>query len=327
MRRRQFIKVFAGSAAMWPLSAFAEARARRVGVLWNFAAEDQEGKARLLAFRDALERLNWVDGRNVRIDHRWNAGDGNGSRTGATELVQLSPDVILATGSPAVAALQQATRTVPIVFVAVADPVTAGFVVSLAHPGGNTTGFTNFDYDLCPKWLELLKEVTPNVVRVGVIRDPSAVASIGQFAAIKSVAPSFGVELVVLGGTEPADIERTVSEFAPGTNCGLISVAIPLVARNRNLIISLAAQHRLPATYPYRFFVNDGGLISYGPDAIDPYRRAAEYIDRILRGEKAADLPVQVPTKYELVINLKTATALGLTVPPRLLNRADAVVE
>jgi putative tryptophan/tyrosine transport system substrate-binding protein len=327
MRRRQFIKVFAGSAAAWPLMALAQERVRRVGVLWNFAAEDPEGKARFLAFREALQQLDWVDGRNMRIDNRWNAGDPNSSRTAATELVQLSPDVVLATGTPAVAALQQATQTVPVVFVAVADPVSAGFVSSMAQPGGNITGFTNFDYDLGPKWLELLKEIAPHVTRVGVIRDPSTTASIGQFAAIKSVAPSFGVELSALGGREATDIERTVAEFARGTNCGLISVAIPLVASNRNLIISLAARYRLPATYPYRFFVADGGLASYGPDSIDPYRRAAAYVDRILKGDKPTDLPVQAPTKYELVINLKTATALGLTVPPRLLNRADEVIE
>jgi putative ABC transport system substrate-binding protein len=327
MKRREFIRALAGTAAAWPLVAIADTRLRRVGMLWNFAAEDPEAKARFLAFQEALERLNWIDGRNVRIDHRWNAGDSNGSRTGATELVQLSPDVIVAAGSPAVAALQRATQTIPVVFVAVSDPLSAGFVASLAHPGGNTTGFTNFDYELGPKWLELLKGIAPNVARVGVIRDPSAISSVGQLAAIKSVASSFGVELNVLGGTEPGDIERTVTEFARGANCGLISVAVPLVARNRKLIISLAAQYRLPATYPYRFFVSDGGLISYGSDSIDPYRRAAGYVDRILKGEWPAELPVQMPTKYELVINLKTATALGLTVPPRLLNQADQVIE
>lgn len=327
MRRRQFIKVVAASAAAGPLIAFAIERTRRVGVLWNFAAADPEGKARLLLFRKALQQLGWIEGRNLRIDERWNAGDPDSSRTGAAELLQLSPDVVLATGTPAVAALQQATRTVPVVFVAVADPVRSGLVKSLAQPGENITGFINFDYDLCPKWLELLKEISPHVTRVGVIRDPTTTASVGQFTAINSAALSFGLEVSALGGREATDIEHTVTDFAQGANCGLVSVATPLVARNRDLIISLAARHRLPATYPYRFFVADGGLLSYGPDAVDPYQRAATYIDRILKGEKPADLPVQAPTKYELVINLKTATALGLVVPPALLNRADEVIE
>jgi putative ABC transport system substrate-binding protein len=226
-----------------------------------------------------------------------------------------------------VAALRQATQTVPVVFVAVADPVSSGLVASLARPNGNITGFTNFDYGLSPKWLELLKEISPSVMQVGVIRDPSTAGSIGQFAAIESAAQSFGVEVSALGGREAIDIERTVTEFAHGAHRGLISVATPLVARNRGLIISLAARHRLPAAYPYRFFVADGGLASYGPDAIDPYRQAATYADRILKGEKPADLPVQAPTKYELLINLKTAKALGLTVPPSLLARADEVIE
>ncbi|MFZ3251711.1 MAG: ABC transporter substrate-binding protein [Pseudolabrys sp.] len=325
MRRREFITLLTGLAA-WPLPVCAQQgeRVRRIGVLMPFAKENPEAEARIAAFLRELQQLGWTEGRNLQIEYQLETGD---LRKAATELVALSPDVILASATPAVAALQQATRTVPIVFAQVADPVSAGFVASLAKPGGNITGFTNFDYNMGVKWLELLKEIAPNVVRVGVIRDPTVTTSIGQLAAINSVARSFGVEVSPLGGLDARDIERTVTEFARGPNGGLISVATPFSVNNRGLIISLAAQHRLPAVYPFRFFVADGGLICYGPDSIEPHRQAARYIDRILKGEKPSDLPVQAPTKYELVINLKTAKALDLTVPPSLLSRANEVIE
>jgi ABC-type uncharacterized transport system substrate-binding protein len=325
MRRRAFIRLL-GSTAMLPLVARAQQpeRIRRIGVLMPYAKDNPEGLARLAAFIRELQQLGWTDDRNVKIEYRWATSD---LRKAATELLTLSPDVILANATPAVAALQQATHTVPIVFTQVADPVSAGFVASLAKPGGNVTGFTNFDYNIAVKWLELLKEIAPNVTRVGVIREPTVTSSIGQLAAINSVARSFGVEVSPLGGPDAGHIERTVTEFARGPNGGLISAASPLSINNPRLIISLAAQHRLPATYPYRFFVADGGLVCYGPDSVEPHRQAARYIDRILKGEKPSDLPVQAPTKYELVINLKTAKALGLTVPPSLIARADEVIE
>ncbi|MGA8972779.1 MAG: ABC transporter substrate-binding protein [Pseudolabrys sp.] len=302
---------------------------RAAAAYWRSSAVSHGQSGKSGARHDVPSRIASITvGGNLQIEYRWDAGDPNSSQKAAAELAALSPDVILATGSPVVAALQLATRTVPIVFVNVADAVSAGFVASLAKPSGNITGFTNIEYSIGAKWLELLKEIAPGVTRVGVIRDPAATSSIGQFGAIQSVAPSFGVELSALGGRDASEIEHSVTEFARGSDCGLISVAIPLTVNNRNLIISLAARHRLPATYPFRFIAADGGLISYGPDnSIDPYRRAASYVDRILKGEKPADLPVQAPTKYELVINLKTAKALGLTVPQTLLARADEVIE
>jgi putative tryptophan/tyrosine transport system substrate-binding protein len=326
MRRREFIKVVAGSAVAWPLAARAQQpeRMRRIGVLMPFPKDNPEGRARIAAFLQELQQLGWIDGRNVKIEYRFDTGD---VRKAAAELLTLSPEVLLASTTPAVAALQQATRTVPIVFAQVADPISAGFVASLAKPGGNITGFTNFDYTMGAKWLELLKEIAPNVTRVGVIRDPTVTVSIGQLAAINSVARSFGVEVSPLGGVDARDIERTVTEFAPGPNGGLIVSATPLTANNRGLIISLAAQHQLPAVYPFPFYVADGGLICYGPDSIEPHRQAAHYVDRILKGEKPSDLPVQAATKFELVINLKTAKALGLTVPNSVLSRANQVLE
>ncbi len=333
MQRREFITLLGGAVAtpvLAPLAIRAQQseRLRRIGVVMPFPMDNAEGRVRVATFLQELQQLGWTVGGNLQIEYRWDASDANSSQKAAVELAALSPDVVLATGSPVVAALQQATRTVPIVFTAVADPVSAGFVASLAKPGGNITGFTNIEYSIGAKWLELLKEIAPGVTRVGVIRDPAATSSIGQFGAIQSVARSFGVELSALGGRDASEIEHTVTEFARGSNCGLITVAIPLTAINRNLIIALAARHRLPATYPFRFFAADGGLISYGPDnSIDPYRRAAGYVDRILKGEKPADLPVQAPTRYELVINLKTAKALGLTIPPSVLARADHVIE
>jgi len=326
MRRRDFITLLGGAAAAWPLAASAQQpeRIRRIGVLMAYAKDNPEVQARIAAFIDELQQLGWIDGRNAKIEYRWETGN---LRKAATELVTLSPDIILASTTPAVAALQQATSTVPIVFAQVADPVSAGFVASLAKPGGNMTGFTTFEYEIGAKWLELLKEIAPNVTRVGVIREPTSTSSIGQFGAIQSAARLSKVEVSPLGGQDGKDIERTVTEFARGSNCGLISLATPLVINNRQLIISLAARHRLPTTYPFRSFVANGGLICYGPDPIDLHRQAAGYVDRILKGEKPADLPVQAATKFEMVINLKTAKGLGLTVPPSLLAQANEVIE
>jgi putative ABC transport system substrate-binding protein len=302
---------------------------RRIGVLIGSApdADDDDVQARLAAFQQGLQQLGWTDGRNVRIEYRRGAGDADRIRRFAAELVALAPDVILASGTSTAGPLQQATRTVPIVLVNVADPVGAGFVDSLARPGGNITGFLNFEYGLAGKWLELLKQIAPGLTRVAVIRDPGLSAGTGQFGAIQSVAPSFGVELTPVNVRGPAEIERGVAAFAHSSNGGLIVTGSALATFHRDLIISLAARHKLPAVYYRRLLASSGGLISYGPDSIDPYRRAAGYVDRILKGEKPADLPVQAPTKYELVINLKTARALGLEVPPTLLARTDEVIE
>ena len=325
MKRREFITLLGGAVA-WPRAAHAQQpeRMRRIGVLMPYAKDNPEAQARTAAFLQELQKLGWTEGRNLQIEYR---GDTDDLRKAATELVTSSPDVILASGTPAVAALQEATRTVPIVFASVADPVSGGFVASLAKPGGNITGFTNVDYGIGAKYVELLKEIAPHVTRVGVIRDPTSTASIGQLAAIQTAARSFGLEVSPLGGRDARDIEQTVTEFARGSNCGLITVGSPLTVNNRALIISLAARHRLPAVYPFRSFVDAGGLISYGPDPVDQFRQAAGYVDRILKGEEPAELPVQSATKFELVINLKTAKALGLTVPPSLLSRADEIIE
>ena len=288
------------------------------------------GKDRLAlrSLPQGLQELGWTDGRNVRIDYRWAAGDAGRYRTYTAELVALAPDVILASASTSVAALQQTTRTVPIVFVNVIDPVGAGFVASLARPGGNSTGFTLFEYSLSGKWLELFKEIAPNLTRIAILRDPAIAAGIGQFAVIQAMAPpSFGVELSPIDERDGGEIERDIAAFARAPNGGLIVTASTGAVTYRELIIMLAARHRLPAVYPFRYFVTNGGLASYGPDTTEQYRRAAGYVDRILKGEKAANLPVQAPTKYELAINLKTAKALGLTVPPSLLARADQVIE
>jgi putative ABC transport system substrate-binding protein len=332
IRRREFVTLL-GGAGLLLAAKVRRARAqqsgpvRRIGVLMNPAADDPEGQGRLAAFLQGLQELGWVDGRNVRIEYRWTEGDPDRARRGAAELVALAPDVILAATTPGVTAVQQATRTVPIVFVTVLDPVGAGFVSTLARPGGNTTGFALFEYGTSAKWLELLKQIAPRVTRVGVVRDPTSVSGTGQLAAIQAVAPSFGVELRPFDVRDAAEIERAVTAFARSANGGLIVTASPAALTHRKLISAQAAAHRLPAVYPFRYHVTDGGLISYGPDSIDPYRRAAIYIDRILKGEKPADLPVQAPTKYELVINLQTAKALGLDIPPTLLARADEVIE
>jgi putative ABC transport system substrate-binding protein len=300
---------------------------RRIGVLMNLGSDDAEGQARNAAFLQGLQEFGWTVGRNVRIEYRWGAGDAELFRRYASELVALAPDVILAGGGAVVPSLLQATRTVPIVFTGTPDPVGAGFVESLARPGGNATGFTIYEYGISGKWLELLKEIAPHVTRAAVIRDPAIAAGLGQWGAIQSVAPSLGVELRPLGVRDAGEIERAITAFAHSPNGGLIVTGSALAVVHRELITTLAARYRLPAVYTLPLMANAGGLISYGPDSIDPYRRAAGYVDRILKGEKPADLPVQAPTRYELVINLKTAKALGLTVPATLLARADEVIE
>jgi putative tryptophan/tyrosine transport system substrate-binding protein len=329
MKRREFITLLSGAMVIWPIAVRAQQREQiaRIGVLMGTAAEEPEGQARITAFRQGLQKLGLTEGQNVRIEVRWTAGDAALERKFATELVSLTPDVILATASPTVAALQAVTRTVPIVFAGTIDPVGAGFVDSLARPGGNATGFVLFEYSMGAKWLELLKEIVPNVTRVAVLRDPAIAAGTGQFGAIQSVAPSLGVELTPVNVHDPGEIERAISAFARSSNGGLLVTPAPLAVVHRHLIVTLAARHKLCAVYGLRPFVTAGGLIFYGPDIVDQYRRAAGYIDRILKGEKPADLPVQAPTKFEMAINMKTAKALGITVPPSLLARADEVIE
>ena len=330
MRRREFITLFGVAALAGPRAARAQQadRVRRVGVLMSRAAGDPEEQARFAGFLQGLQKLGWTDGRNVRIDYRWAAADADRSRTYAAELVALAPDVILASGSTSVAALLQTTRTVPIVFVNVIDPVGAGYVARLARPGGNATGFTAFEYSLSGKWLELLKEIAPNLTRIAILRDPALAAGIGQFAAIQALAPaSLGGELTPIDVRDPGEIERAIGAFARERNGGLIVTGSQSAVTHRELIISVATRYRLPNVYGYRYYPAAGGLASYGPDPIDAHKRAAGYVDRTLKGEKPADLPVQAPTKYALVINLKTAKTLGLTVPPSLLARADEVIE
>jgi putative tryptophan/tyrosine transport system substrate-binding protein len=329
MKRREFITLLGGAAAVWPLAADAQhgERIRRVGVLMTTAADDPEGQVRLAAFLQGLQQLGWMDGRNARIDTRWAAGNSDYTRKYAAELLTLAPDVIVAAGSQSVGPLLQATRTVPIVFVHVPDPVGAGAVDSLARPGGNATGFSLFEYATSGKWLELLKEVAPGVTRVAVIRDSDITGGIGQWASIQSMAPSVGVEVSAVNVRDASEIERSVAAFARGANGGLILTASGSAFVHHHLIIALAARHKLPAVYFERFFVANGGLISYGAELREQYRRAAAYVDRILKGESAADLPVQAPIKYELTLNLKTAKTLGLDVPETLLARADEVIE
>jgi putative ABC transport system substrate-binding protein len=329
MKRREFITLLGGAAVAWPLAAWAQQseRMRRIGMLATLAVDDPESVTRHTAFQERLQELGWSVGRNLRIDTRWGARDAAGIRKNAAELVALAPDVIVATGSPSVGALQQATSTIPIVFVSVVDPVGAGFVASLARPAGNTTGFTPHEYGMSAKWLELLKEIAPRVTRAAVLRDPASPAGIGLLAAMQGVAPSLGVELWPVGVRDVGEIERAVAAFAHESNGGLIVTSTGLTIVHRGLITALAARHKLPAVYFQRIFVTSGGLISYGDTSIDSYRRAAGYVDRILKGEKPADLPVQAPTKYELAVNLKTAKALGLDVPSTLLARADEVIE
>jgi ABC-type uncharacterized transport system substrate-binding protein len=327
LKRREFITLL-GGAAVWPLAARAQQpeRMRRIGVLAQAAANDPETAARLTAFVQGLQELGWSVGRNARIEYRWAAANYDLIRKYAAELVALAPDVILAAGGQGMRPLLDLTTTVPIVFDAL-DPVGAGFVASLARPGGNATGFGAIEFGMSGKWLELLKQTAPHITRVAVLRDPNNIASVGQFSALQAVAPSFGVELSPVDVRDAGAIERGLAAFARGSNDGLILTASPTSDLHRDLVIALAARHRLPTVYPFRYFVIDGGLICYGPDRLESYRRAAGYVDRILKGEKPADLPVQAPTKYEVVINLKTAKALGLDVPPTVLTRADEVIE
>jgi putative ABC transport system substrate-binding protein len=331
MKRREFISLLGGAAVAWPLAARAQQGEgmRRVGVLMNAVADDPEMQARMAAFHQGLQEAGWVVGRNVRVDARWSGGDSARLRNAAAELVALGSEVMLAGAGPTTPTLLQVSRTVPIVFAQAVDPVGNGFVASLARPAGNVTGFTQFEYGLSGKWLELLREVAPQVRRVGVIRDRLATGpvGIGQWAVIQAFASPLGVELKPIEIDVVGDVDRLLSAFAQEPKGGLIVTVSTPGTVHRELIIALAAQHRLPAVYPYRYNVAAGGLVSYGPDLIDPYRRAAGYVNRILKGEKPADLPVQAPTKYELVINLKTAKALGLNVPPMLLARADKLIE
>src|SRR5216683_333510 len=328
MNRRAFILLI-GGAAGWPLAARAQQgeRIRRIGVLMNLSADDPQAQARVAAFLQGLQEAGWAVGRNVQIDIRWGMGDAERIRKNVTELVALAPDVIFANTFPIVVALQQTTRTVPIVFAGLIDPVGAGLVASLARPGGNTTGFAGFEYGMSVKWLELLKQIAPRVTRVAVLRDSVTTVGIGQLAAIQGVAPSFGVELSPLVVRDAGEIEPAIAAFARGSNGGLIVTIGTLAQAHRDLIITLAARHRLSAVYPFRMFVTSGGLISYGPDPVDQFRRAAGYVDRILRGEKPAELPVQQPTKVELAINAQTARALGIQMPDKLLALADEVIE
>jgi putative ABC transport system substrate-binding protein len=329
MRRREFITLLVGGAAAWPLAARAQQgeRMRRIGILMPAAADDPHLQTWVDAFLQELALLGWSIGRNVRIDKRWTTTNAAEIRRHAAELAALAPDVALAQGDSTVAPLLQATRAVPIVFVLVADPVAAGFVDNLSRPGGNISGFMNFEYSTSGKWLELLKEIAPRVTRAAVLRDPGLTSGTGQFAAIQALAPSLRMEVSPANVGDASEIERAVTAFARVPNGGLIATASGSVLIHRNLIITLAARHKLPAVFNDRSFVSVGGLVSYGPDRIDQFRRAAGYVDRILKGEKPADLPVQAPTKYELVINLKTAKALGIEVPPTVLARADEVIE
>jgi len=329
MKRREFITLFGCAAATWPFAARAQQpnRMRLIGVLQGLTADDAQGKVRFAAFQQELQQLGWTDGHNVRFNHRWGGGNADVMRRQAEELLALAPDVILTTGGHATELMLKATRTVPVVFTVVPDPVGSGLVARLSRPDGNATGFMQFEYSLSGKWLELLKQIAPGVTRAAVLRDPTVTAGIGQFAVIQAVAPSVGVEVSPIDTNNAAEIERAVSDFAREPNGGLISTASASGITQRELIVSLAARHKLPAVYFNRDNVSIGGLISYGADFTDMYRRAASYVDRILKGEKPADMPVQAPTKYELVINLKTAKTLGIEIPAALLARADELIE
>jgi putative ABC transport system substrate-binding protein len=329
MKRREFITLLGGAAAAWPLAASAQQgeRMRRVGVLIPLAADDPQSQRRLTAFVQGLQELGWTDGRNIRIETRWTAGDTDRMRRHAAELVALAPDVILASGGTVVGALLEASRTTPIVFTLTVDPVGAGHVASLARPGGNATGFTGYEYGLAAKWLELLKEIAPRVTRAAVVRDTATPQGVGLFAVIRGASSALSMELRPVDVRNADEIERGITAVAREGNGGLIVTASGLAIVHRDLIITLAARHKLPAIYFQHYFVHAGGLVSYGPDPVEPHRQAAQYVDRILKGENPGDLPVQAPTKYQLTINLKTAKALGLEVPPSLLARADEVIE
>jgi putative ABC transport system substrate-binding protein len=329
MRRREFITLIGGAATALPLATRAQQaeRMRLIGVIMPLSSDDPEARARVTAFRQALKEFDWIVGSNIKIEYRWSASDSERDRRNAVELVELGPDVILATGSGTLEPLLRATHTVPIVFVQVADPVGAGLVESLSRPGGNATGFTTADYTAAGKWLEFLKEIAPNVKHVALVRDANTAAGIGQWGASEAFAGSFGLDLRPVGVSIAAEMERSIELFARDANCGMVVTNSGSAIAQRDLIVTLAARYHLPTVYGQRLFAVAGGLISYGSSAIDPYRRAAGYVDRILRGTKPSDLPVQNPTKFELVINLKTAKALGLTAPPTLLARADEVIE
>jgi ABC-type uncharacterized transport system substrate-binding protein len=329
MQRREFITLLGGTVAAWPLAARAQQPdgVRRIGVLMQLAEDDPQSRTEVEAFLQGLQELGWSEGRNLQIDTRWSGGDADRIRKNAAELVALAPEVVLAPGGTVVGALQQASRTVPIVFVNVTDPVGRGYVASLAQPGGNATGFTSFEFEMGGKWLALLKEIAPRMTRAAVLRDPIITAGIGYLAAMQALAPSMGVQVIPMDVRHTSDIERAVAAFAGTPNGGLIVTADPTAIVHRELIIALAARYRLPALYPYRHFVSGGGLVSYGINNLDQFRQAASYVDRILKGANLNDLPVQAPTKFELAINLKTAKALGLTVPQPLLARADEVIE
>jgi len=328
MRRREFVTLLGSAAALWPLAARAQQseRVRRIGVLYSLAEDDSESVVRRAAFEQALKGLGWINGGNLRIDYRWAGGDAELIRKFVAELVASAPDVIVTSGSLTAGPMVRATRNIPIVFLQVIDPVGSGLIESMAQPGGNVTGFMQFEYSLAGKWLELLKELAPNLSRVAVLRDATSAPGIGQFAVIQAVAPPHRVELSPINASDPAEMERGIAAIARTPNAGLV-VTVGRTAVRRDFIVAAAAKHGLPAIYPYRYYVSDGGLISYGPDTIEPYLRAAGYVDRIFKGEKPANLPVQAPTTYHLAINLKTAKALGLTVPPSLLARADEVIE
>ena len=328
MQRREFITLIGGAAAAWPLAARAQQpeRVRRIGALYSLAEDDPESVVRRAAFEQALRGLGWINGGNLRIDYRWARGDPELIRKFVAELVASAPDIIVTSTSQATGPMVRATLNIPIVFVQVMDPVGSGFVESMAHPGGNVTGFMQFEYSIAGKWLELLKELAPNLSRVAVLRNATFGPGIGQFAVIQAMAPPHRVELSTINAGDPAEMERRIAAIARTPNAGLV-VTTGGTAVHREMIIALAAQYRLPASYWYPYFTTSGGLISYGPDTVEPYLRAASYVDRILKGEKPANLPVQAPTKYHLAINLKTAKALGLTVPPSLLARADEVIE
>jgi ABC-type uncharacterized transport system substrate-binding protein len=329
VRRRELIALLGGAAAAWPRTAWPEQaqRMRRIGVFMNYAEDTPQSQARLASFSEELQKLGWTSSRNLQVEYRWGIADADHNRRNAAELVALAPDVLLASATAATTALVQTTRTIPIVFVNVVDPVGAGFVQSMARPGGNATGFIPFEYGMGGKWLERLKQIAPGVRRVAVLQNPIVVSRSGQLGAIEALAPSLGVELSPFIVRDPGEIERPISRFAQAPNGGLIVVGAPSLETHHDVIVALAAQHRLPAVYPYRSYVTAGGLMCYGTDLVAQFRRAAGYVDRILKGEKPADLPVQAPTKYETMINLKTAKALGLTVPKTLLASADEVIE
>jgi putative ABC transport system substrate-binding protein len=329
MKRREFITLLGGAAAAWPLAARAQQpeRVRRIGVMISLAESDPEAQANATALREGLQQLGWTEGRNIQTDYRWGVGDPERSRAAAMELLALSPDVIMPATTQMLAAVRQETSSVPVVFVNISDPVGTGFVESLARPGGNITGFTNFEYAMAQKWLQTLKEIAPNITRTAIITNPKNPNTALYLHAIEPATTSFAMRLAVTPVNDANEIERALEAFAGESNGGLLVMPDPLTITHRDLIVALAAQHRLPAAYPYRVFVASGGLLSYGTDRIDIYRRAAAYVDRVLKGAKAGDLPIQQPTKFELVINLKTAKALGLTIPPALLARADEVIE